>query len=170
MTVNNPFVTPAAASGGIDWNPLNGTLVIIKVTAFETGIQTSNGPRDAARADVYPIDGPQAGDKHEDTLIFPKVMASQLRPRVGQLVIGRVGQGIAKSGQNAPWILQDPTQADIQAGVVAWQKIQAGQFQTPAPQAQPQTQPVQQAPTQTGQPAQQTPTWGATPQQGGLPF
>jgi hypothetical protein len=91
---------------------LNGALVIIDVHALETGINTLNGPADAVRADVTILDGPQAGDHHEDTLLWGKVLIGQLRREVGKKVLGRVGQGQQKPGQNAPWILNPATDAD----------------------------------------------------------
>jgi hypothetical protein len=48
--------------------------------------------------------------------VFPKVLASQLRSSVGGKVIGRLGQGIAKPGQSAPWTLNAATDADKETG------------------------------------------------------
>lgn len=161
MTMTNPFAAPAAASDGVKWEELNGSLLIIKPTAAETGIKTSYGESEAVRADVYAIDGPQAGSEHADTLVFPKILQSQLKPRIGQVVIGRLGQGNAKPGQSAPWILQDATDADIQTGVAAWEKIQQGQFTAPA---------APQAPAPQQRWGQPQPQQAAAPQQGGFPF
>lgn len=132
--MSTEFAAPASASG-IDWIGLNGHLVVVEVERFEEDIQTANGPRDAIRATVHDIDGQQTG---EDVLIFPKVLVSNLRPRVGQKVLGRVGQGVAKPGQNAPWVLTDAsTDTDAAAKAVAYLKArEAGQFTAPA-QAQP---------------------------------
>lgn len=173
MSMTNPFTAPASASGGITWRDLLGGLLIIKPIAAETGVQTSNGLRDAVRADVYAIDGPGSPNTYEDTLIFPKVLASQVRSRIGQLVIGRLSQGTAKPGQNAPWMLDEATAEDVQKGIQAWNTIQAGQFATPTPPQQSAQAPAPQAPQ-----VAQAPGWGlqpATPAQpaqpvGGLPF
>jgi hypothetical protein len=103
------FDTPATPSSGVKWAEHLGALVIFDVKAVETGIPTTFGDTDAVRADVTFIDG----DTHPDTLIFPKILQSQLRPKVGSKVLGRIGQGTAKPGQSAPWILTDPTPDDI---------------------------------------------------------
>ncbi len=113
-----PFSTPSTATG-ITWADLKGSLLAIAVHSKETGIQTVHGPSNAIRADVTVLDGPKRGESYEDTLIFPKVLQSNLGPRVGELVLGRLGQGHAKKGQSAPWTLEDPTPADFTVGE-AW--------------------------------------------------
>lgn len=128
--MSTEFAAPASATG-IDWNELNGHLIVVEVESHETGIVTANGERDAIRATVHDIDGQQTD---EDVLIFPKVLVSNLRPRIGQKVLGRVGQGVAKPGQNAPWILTDAS-ADPQAAAAATAYLAAraaGQFTAPA--------------------------------------
>lgn len=111
------FSPPAAASGGIDWGTLNGCLLIVQPTEIVNQIATSFGPSDAVRANVIIVDGPEAGTHYDDTLIFPKVLKSQLTSKVGQTVLGRLGQGQAKPGQNAPWTLNPAGPADEAAAV-----------------------------------------------------
>lgn len=108
------FASPAAATG-IKWADVKGSLVMVKVHAVETGISTTFGPSDAVRADVTVVDGEHAGDEYADTLVFPKALQSQLRPNVGKTVLGRVGQGAAKPGQSAPWLLLEASDADRKA-------------------------------------------------------
>lgn len=115
--MSDPFATPAAPSGGIDLKEHKGSLLLITVHSVETGIQTVHGLSDAIRCDVAVLDGNGQGEEYADTLIFPKVLQSQLRKAVGQKVLGRLGQGQAKPGQSAPWVLEDPTDADRKAGV-----------------------------------------------------
>ena len=116
-TMSDPFATPAAPSGGIDLKDHLGALLLFTVHSVEEGIQTVHGASSAIRCDVAVLDGANKGDEHADTLIFPKVLQSQLRKAVGQKVLGRLGQGQAKPGQSAPWILTDPTDEDRKAGV-----------------------------------------------------
>lgn len=138
----NPFATPAAASGGIDLKSLLGALLIIEPHASEDGIQTVHGPSTAVRATVHVVDGPQANEVFEDALLFPKVLQGQLKSRIGQKVLGRLGQGVAKPGQSAPWVMQEAEPADIQTGTEYLNRLQSGQFAAPATQQQP----AQQAP------------------------
>jgi hypothetical protein len=111
------FSQPAAATGGIDWGSLNGALLIVQPTELVQDIVTSFGPTDAVRANVIVVDGSHAGTHHDDTLIFPKVLKSQLSSRIGQNVLGRLGQGQAKPGQSPPWTLNPAGPADETAAV-----------------------------------------------------
>lgn len=116
--MTDPFASPGSTSG-VDYKELNGRLLLIQPRALEDGIHTSLGTKEAIRADIVVLDGPTAGTEHTDTLVFPRVLIGQLRSRIGQKVLGRLGQGAAKPGQSAPWILQEATDADKQVGL-AW--------------------------------------------------
>lgn len=112
----DPFAAPATANG-IKWADVKGSLLLVEVRGLETDIDTTFGKSDAVRADITVLDGPGRGDSYPDCLVFPKGLQSQLRPRVGQKVLGRLGQGIAKSGQSAPWLLSEATDAEKQIGI-----------------------------------------------------
>lgn len=109
------FATPPAPSSGVKWRDLYGALLAVDVLGVEPDIQTQFGPSDAVRATITVIDGEgdAAGDVYNDALVFPRVLRSQLEAAVGQTVLGRLGQGTAKPGQSAPWILNDPTADDV---------------------------------------------------------
>lgn len=139
---SNPFSSPAPATGGLDLKSLLGALLIVEPLSVEDGVQTVHGPATAVRATVHVVDGPNANEVHEDVLIFPKVLVGQLRTRLNQRVLGRLGQGLARPGQSAPWILQEAEAADIAAGTEYLNRQQSGQFAAPAAQQQP----AQQAP------------------------
>lgn len=109
------FNDPSTATG-IEWKNLMGSLLIFKVSSQEKDIPTVHGPSDAIRADVTVLDGDLAGAVYVDTLIFPKVLQSQLRPSIGSLVLGRLGQGNKKPGQSPPWTLAAATDADKVVG------------------------------------------------------
>ena len=61
----------------------------------------------------------------DGVLVFPRVLQSQLKPKVGQMVLGRLGQGTAKPGQSAPWMLTEPTDADRTVGLAHLNKAKA---------------------------------------------
>lgn len=113
----DPFATPGTPGGGFKPSEHVGELLLIAVSSIEEGIVTSAGVTTATRGDVVVLDGDQAGEQFDDTLIFGKVLVGQLRSRVGQKVLGRLGQGKAKSGQTAPWVLEDPSDADRKLGL-----------------------------------------------------
>ena len=100
----NMFASPGAAGGGWAVADAEDHLVVIDVHSLEKDIPTSLGDKDAIKATVHDITD---GETHDDVLIFPKVLIGSLKNRVGQKVLGTVGKGVAKPGQNAPWVLFD---------------------------------------------------------------
>lgn len=127
--MSSPFASPATASG-VKWDELKGALLIFDVTAYEDSITTSYGDTPAVRADLSVVDGDQGGQQYSETLVFPKVLISQLRPNVGKKVLGRLGQGQAKQGQSAPWMLQEASEDDQKAATAF-----LNQLSRPAPAA-----------------------------------
>lgn len=117
------FAAPSAPSGGIDFKDYNGALLLIDVLGVEDHVPTVHtkpGEKSpAVRANVVVLDGPQAGTKYDDTLIFPKILQSQTKTHVGEKVLGRLGQGTAKPGQSAPWQLAEASAEDV-AKAQAW--------------------------------------------------
>jgi len=109
------FADPASPSG-INYQELQGSLLMFEVLGVEEHVPTAytkaGEKNPAVRANVTILDGPQGGSTLEDCLVFPKVLQGQIRSRVGQLVLGRLGQGVAKAGQSAPWKLEPATAAD----------------------------------------------------------
>jgi len=130
-THTDEWDAPASATG-VDFKDLHGALVIVRPTGFEEKVPTTFGANDAVRAQVTAVDGPKAGEVWEDVLIFPRVLVSQLRSKIGGQVLGRVGQGVAKSGQSAPWRLEDPTDADKRAASEFVARQRATSFDKPA--------------------------------------
>ncbi len=101
-----PFNDPASGSGDkLPLHELNGDLLLFTVHELVPEIPTKFGISDAIRADVAVLDGDSKGATYNDTLIFPRVLRSQLRDSVGEMVLGRLGQGEAKGGQDPPWLL-----------------------------------------------------------------
>jgi hypothetical protein len=100
------FADPSTGSGEkLPLTELNGSLLLFTVKSVETDIKTAFGTTDAVKADVAVLDGPHKAETFEDTLVFPKILRSALAPNVGEMVIGRLGQGSAKPGQSPPWVL-----------------------------------------------------------------
>lgn len=127
--MTDPFDDPAEPSGGIDWKTLANRLVLFHIISNEAGIKTVHGVKDAVRADVVVLDGPEAGKKYDNTLVFPGVLIGQLKAKVGKQVLGRLGYGEAKPGQNPPWKLSPATDQDKATG----QRYLASPLANPAP-------------------------------------
>jgi hypothetical protein len=108
------FVSAAPPSGGITWDEHKGNLIIVEPLEVVTGIKTVHGDSDAVRANVYVLTGPDTAEEFNDTLIFPKLLQSQTRGQIGKKVVGRLGQGMKKPGQNAPWLIEEASGDDIE--------------------------------------------------------
>ena len=109
---------PAAPGSGekVDLKELNGALLFINVKALKRDIETSFGTTDAIACDIAVLDGPKKGETIDDALIFPRVLVGQLTSAVGSadpVIVGRLGQGLAKPGKSAPWVLNDPTPDEL---------------------------------------------------------
>ena len=85
---------------------LQGHLLIIKPTGYKTGIQTSLGEAEAIEVDLVDLD---TKEEHTSVLFFNVALRSALKPNIGKSVLARIGQGVAKPGKSAPWILIDAT-------------------------------------------------------------
>jgi len=103
-------------STGIEWASLKGSLLLIKPHEQVHGIKTAYGESDAMRADVIVLDGDETDTVYADTLIFPKLLQSAVRPFIGGMVLGRLGQGQKKPGQSPPWTLSAATEDDKKVG------------------------------------------------------
>jgi hypothetical protein len=108
------IVSAAPPSGGITWADLKGSLLIIEPLSVESGIKTAFGDADAVKAHVTVLTGPDTYDDYAEALVFPKLLASQLRGQIGRKVVGRLGTGMAKPGQSAPWLLEEASAEDLQ--------------------------------------------------------
>jgi hypothetical protein len=125
------FSKPAAAVG-IQWEDLIGRLLLVEPKEFEHSIPTTFGDKDAVRADVTVIDGPDGGTAYPDALIFPGVLISQTRGLIGEKVLGRLGQGVAKPGQKPPWRLDEATPDDESLAVKYLEQRDRKTFAAPA--------------------------------------
>lgn len=129
------FTSPSQAAGFTPADHL-GHLLIIQVTEYVPTVQTSLGEKDAISATIHDVD---TGDTFEDALIFPKVLVSSLRNRVGQTVLATLTQGQAKPGQSAPWTLTDATgdPAAVAKATKFMEAYQSGQYAAPEQSAAP---------------------------------
>jgi hypothetical protein len=163
MTI--PQISDPAEPAAIDFNLLHHSLLLVEVLGSDN-IRTrmdlpGEPPKAAISANVTVLDGQLAGTVTENALIFPRVLVQQLKPRIGEWVVGRLIQGQAEAGKTAPWKLDKATEQD-RALARAWFSRPGGQPQTSAPAASSFT-PPQQPPA----PAWQQPP---APAQGQLPL
>jgi len=107
---------------------LHNHLLIIKPVEYKTGIQTSLGEAEAIEVNLIDLD---TNTEHDSVLFFNVALRTALRNKVGQTVLSRMGQGIAKPGKSAPWILVDATTNP--ADVAKATAYLAGQIKPPSP-------------------------------------
>jgi hypothetical protein len=126
------FVSAAPPSGGITWADHKGKLLIAEPLTFEAGINTAFGTADAVKANIHVLTGPDEAEDYPEALVFPKLLASQLKGHIGSKVVGRLGQGAAKPGQSAPWLLEEASADDLEKAK-AWLEKQKPALTSAAP-------------------------------------
>ena len=101
------FAAPASNDGAnVKPADLLGHLLIISPVEYKTGIQTSLGETDAIEVNIVDLD---TSEEHNSVLFFNVALKSALKPNIGKQVLARIGQGVAKPGKSAPWILVNAT-------------------------------------------------------------
>ena len=93
-----------------------GRLLLVTPTEYMAEFTTSAGVGPAVKADVVVLDGPESPKVYQDALLFGKVLTGQLKRNAGtgRPNLGRLGLGVKKPGQNAPWQLAAPGEDDKQ--------------------------------------------------------
>jgi hypothetical protein len=106
------FSAPSSSEATVKPADLQGHLLIIKPVEYKTGIITSLGEAEAIEVDLIDLD---TNTEHNSVLFFNVALRSALKSNIGKSVLARIGQGVAKPGKSAPWILVNATdsQADI---------------------------------------------------------
>jgi hypothetical protein len=123
------FAAPASNEGAnVKPADLLGHLLIISPVEYKTGIQTSLGETDAIEVNIVDLD---TSEEHTSVLFFNVALKSALKPNIGKQVLARIGQGVAKPGKSAPWILVNATD-DPTAVAKATSYIASGFASTPA--------------------------------------
>jgi hypothetical protein len=106
-----------------------GALCLFFVHDIRQSIPTSFGDKEAVACNIHVLEGTDAGEIFQDCLIFQGGLIGSLRRAAGgDPVLGRIAQGIAKPGQNAPYILSEFTDADA-AKAEAYLTERAKRFQ-----------------------------------------
>lgn len=113
---------------------LANQLLIIEPIEYKTGIQTVHGETDAIEVKVINLD---TNEEHDGILFFNVALKNALKNKIGQRVLARIGQGTAKAGKSAPWILIDATgnPADL-AKATSYVSADAKPAAAPAPAKQ----------------------------------
>ena len=100
------FSAPSSNNESVKVADLNGHLLILEAIEYKTGIPTVHGDADAIEVRINDLD---TGYTHDSVLFFNVALKNALKTKIGQKVLARIGQGVAKPGKSAPWILIDAT-------------------------------------------------------------
>jgi len=116
MSWSKPGTAPEAPRRG-DFLPpmkeLSNALVGIQVLEFVPDLErpgSKYGAKDTIYANVTVFDGKHAGSKFENTPLDSKVLVRQLKPQLGEKVLGRLDRDIDNNGA---FFLADPTDEDF---------------------------------------------------------
>ena|SRR5690606_37052013 len=123
------------STGGDVFKPAEhlGRLVVIWARSYREGINTSFGTANAVAADIHVIDAPGGPKVYTNALLFARALVASLREAVGGApVLARIGQGVAKPGQSAPYILLPYTPEDAAVATQYVNSLPQAQFQNPA--------------------------------------
>ena len=100
------FAAPSNSTENVKVADLANHLLIISPIEYKTGIPTVHGDAEAIEVNVIDLDTNQ---EHSSLLWFNVALRNALKTKTGQKVLARIGQGTAKPGKSAPWILIDAT-------------------------------------------------------------
>lgn len=111
MSQRDEFDTPGAY---VAMKDLLGELVLFTPTEYIEEVTTDFGTKDAVVTDLVVVS--QGGAKYSDVMIFQGSLIGQLKRRVssGRKLLGVIGKGEAKKGQNAPYLIEAPTDEQMQ--------------------------------------------------------
>lgn len=124
------FATPSTGSESVKPADLKGHLLLVTPIEFKESITTAFGDSSAIAVDLVDLD---TTEEFHDVLFFGRGLIANLKSNIGAQVLGRMGQGIAKPGQSAPWILEAATQADIERATAYVTAKATGNIAPPAP-------------------------------------
>lgn len=129
------FASPGNQSESVKVADLANHLLIITPIEYKTGIQTVHGIAEAVEVNVYDLD---TSTEYNSLLWFNVALRNALKTKLNQKVLARIGQGPAKPGKSAPWILLDATSdATAIAKANAYLAAPPAPVATPAPVASP---------------------------------
>lgn len=89
-------------------------LVIYTPKEYQKDVPTTFGDKDAVLADVACVD---CEEEWNDALAFQGRIISVTKNRIGELVLGRIGQVATRPGQNPAWVLSPFSDEDAERAI-----------------------------------------------------
>jgi hypothetical protein len=131
------FRSPAPPSGFSKDEHLDHTLVFVNPRLEE--ISTSYGDTTAAQCDYVVCLDDQSVD--EDVKLFGTAIVPALTDEKQELVVAHLVRGTAKPGRQAPWLFEDPTEAELELAEIFFDKYatrtKAGRIVIDQPEPEP---------------------------------
>lgn len=95
---------------------LLGELVLFSPTEYVEEVKTDFGDKDAVMTDLVVLTAEGGPTEYQDVMIFQGSLIGQLKRKIqgGRKLLGVIAKGEAKKGQNAPYILASPDDAQKQ--------------------------------------------------------
>lgn len=131
------FSQPSAAS---DFRAADhiGHLLLVYVRELRVDIVTTYGTSDAIACDVVVLTDPAGPRREPGVLFFQKPLIGSLKNAIGKdPVLARLGQGVAKPGQSAPYILNPFNEQDAAFATQWLTSVGGNPFQTASAIQQP---------------------------------
>lgn len=102
---------------------------LLEVEAFNRQVPTNFGPKDTAVVTVTAFRGFDGEPAVNPAMQIQQIaLAKNLENLVGKATIVGMGQGVAKNGNNPPWIWT-PIENDVKAKVIAYVEKREAQIQ-----------------------------------------
>ncbi|AKA61710.1 hypothetical protein SEA_YDN12_43 [Streptomyces phage YDN12] len=100
-----------SAGSYIQVKELLGDLVLFTPTEYVEEVKTDFGDKDAVVSHLVVLTAEGGPVEYEDQMIFQGSLIGQLKRKIpgNRKLLGVVAKGEAKKGQNAPYILNSPT-------------------------------------------------------------
>lgn len=117
-----------------------GALVILRGKEFKEITTQSYGDKEAAICDLWIVDGEDDDPQGEEIAVWNGVVIGMMKRAFEKgrpMVVGIVEHGTAKSGQQPPLVLVDPTDKEFTEAVEWYKAKTAGAKKTARPAAAP---------------------------------
>lgn len=104
---SDPFATPTGGGDGSKISDDVNQAILVRPTEYIPSMKTTQGVSDAVRADWIVLTGPNQGQVRNGSLIFQKVLKSELTRIMGTpkpMMVAVLGMGEARNGNNAPYL------------------------------------------------------------------
>lgn len=115
---------------------LLGELVLFSPTEYVEEVKTDFGDKDAVMTDLVVLTAEGGPTEYQDVMIFQGSLIGQLKRKIqgGRKLLGVIAKGEAKKGQNAPYILASPDDAQKQMArdYLAGRTVEAATSSEPA--------------------------------------